>query len=223
MDPLLEPPIEAGLFRSLMAYGLIARELPGRPMMMGFCNVLELVDADSPGLNALLACLAAELGVSLVLTTEESPKTYRSTYEASVALKMASLALWGHRAPKDLGIDLLVLKDKVERTVQFGPELLEGAVEVSCEPVRKAAYKPDPMGFFRITVDRPSGSIMALYEGRKGKVLLRGPDAASLVRCALEMGLASTPEHVAYLARELTKAELALRAGKSYVQDEPLF
>ena len=223
LDPLLESPIEAGFFRSLMAYGLVARELPGRPLMMGFCNVLELVDADSPGLNALLACLAAELGVSLVLTTEESPKTYRSTSEASMALKMASLALWEHRTPKDLGLDLLVLKDKVDRTVQFGPELLEGAAEVSCGPVEKPAYKPDPVGFFRITVDRSSGSITALYEGRKGKILLRGADAASIIRCVLDMGLASTPEHVAYLARELTKAEVALRVGKSYVQDEPLF
>ena len=192
-------------------------------MMMGFCNVSELLDADSPGVNALLACLAAELGVSLVLTTEESPKTRRSTYEAGVALKMASLALLEHKTPKDLGLDLLVLKDKVDKTVRLGPELLKGAAEVSCGPAGGLAYKPDPVGFFRITVDEASSSIMALYEGRRGKVLLRGPDAASVVRCVLDMGLASTPEHVAYLARELTKAELALRVGKSYVQDEPLF
>ena len=223
LDPLLEPPIESGFFRSLTAYDLVARELPGKPMMMGFCNVSELLDADSPGVNALLACLAAELGVSLVLTTEESPKTRRSTYEAGVALKMASLALLEHKTPKDLGLDLLVLKDKVDKTVRLGPELLKGAAEVSCGPAGGLAYKPDPVGFFRITVDEASSSIMALYEGRRGKVLLRGPDAASVVRCVLDMGLASTPEHVAYLARELTKAELALRVGKSYVQDEPLF
>lgn len=222
LDPLLEPPM-AGFFRSLSAYELVGREFPGRPMLMGFCNVVELVDADGPGLNALLACLAAELGVSLVLTTEESRKARGSTAEASRALKMASLALSGRRPPKDLGIDLLVLKEKTDRTVRFPGELLSGALEVECREVKELAYRPDPAGFFRITVDHDKGLIIALHEGPGGRKLLRGRDWASMVECVLEMGLATRPEHLAYLAREFTKAELALRLGKSYVQGEPLF
>jgi len=222
LDPLLEPPL-MGFFRSLSAYELVGREFPDKPMLMGFCNVVELVDADGPGLNALLACLAAELGVSLVLATEESRKTRGSTAEASKALKMAALALSGRKPPKDLGIDLLILKEKTDRTVRLPGETLAGTLEVECRRAEELTYKPDPAGFFRITVDHDAGLIIALHEGPGGRKLLRGRDWTSLMKCVLKMNLATRPEHLAYLAREFTKAELALRLGKSYVQGEPLF
>ena len=125
VDPLLEPPIEPGTMDSLLAYELFRDELGDRPLLMGLCNVLELVDADSPGLAALLTILAGELGVSLLLTTEESRKTRGSTAEVSAAAKMVSLALHERRPPKDVGITLLKLKDKVDRDVRLDESELE--------------------------------------------------------------------------------------------------
>ncbi|MHC1600732.1 MAG: DUF4346 domain-containing protein [Candidatus Nezhaarchaeales archaeon] len=38
----------------------------------------------------------------------------------------------------------------------------------------------------------------------------------------IRRGLITTLDHAAYIGKELYKAELALRIGKSYVQDEDL-
>ncbi len=224
VDPLLEPPIEPGMTDSLLAYKLIGEELPDYPLLMGLCNALELVDADSHGVAALLVVLAGELDVSLLLTTEESHKARGSTAEVSTAARMASIALHEHRPPKDMGIDLLRLKDKVNRDVGLGEPGLRGVEVVDCaaeEPPLPRAL--DSTGVFRIAVDREKGLLLALYRGRKGALLLRGPSAKSILREVVGRGLVGTQEHLAYLAVELTKAEIALRTGKSYVQDEGLF
>ncbi|MDH5199722.1 MAG: DUF4346 domain-containing protein, partial [Candidatus Bathyarchaeota archaeon] len=39
----------------------------------------------------------------------------------------------------------------------------------------------------------------------------------------IRRGLVGNLDHAAYLGKELTKAGVALRLGRSYVQDEPLF
>ena len=224
VDPLLEPPIEPGTMSSLLAYELFREELSDRPLLMGLCNVLELVDADSPGLAALLTILAGELGVSLLLTTEESRKTRGSTAEVSAAAKMVSLALHERRPPKDVGISLLKLKDKVDRDIWLDESELEGVEIVDCSVEERPRPRPlDREGFFKIALDRREGLILALYRGRGGALLLRGPSARCILEEVIERGLVGTQEHLAYLAVELAKAEVALRTGKSYVQDEELF
>lgn len=225
VDPLLEPPIEPGIANSLEAYGLFRERLTDRPMLMGLCNVVELVDADSHGLAILLAILAGELGVSLLLITEESQKTKGSTAEVSTAAKMVSIALHERRHPKDMGISLLKLKDKVNRDVWLTKQELSGVRTIDCPSLREetSASPPDRTGFFKIALDRRAGLILVLYRGEKGPLLLRAPRARPILRMVIEQGLVGTQEHLAYLAVELTKAEIALRAGKSYVQDEELF
>ena len=222
LDPLLMPPVEPGLFESLKAYDLLRGEIPDRPLLMGLCNAVEFLDADSPGVIACLTALAGELGVSTLLITEESPKTYGATGEASSAAKMVSLALGGRKQPKDLGVDLLVLKEKTRRELGLPPSFLRGARPVECED-RPLGGRLDPLGFFRISLDRRSRRILAFYEGRRGRLLLKGATARAILGKVLELGLISTEEHLAYLALELGKAEIALRVGRSYVQDEPLF
>jgi len=39
----------------------------------------------------------------------------------------------------------------------------------------------------------------------------------------VELGLVSRWDHAAYLGSELTKAEIALRTGKEYIQDKAMF
>ncbi|KUK60924.1 MAG: Dihydropteroate synthase-related protein [Methanoculleus marisnigri] len=74
-DPLLQP-VGSGLTGSLAGFG----EVP-RPLFFGAGNVVELLDADSPGANALLAGMAHEVGAAVVFTSEHSDKTRGSVAE----------------------------------------------------------------------------------------------------------------------------------------------
>jgi dihydropteroate synthase len=85
-----------------------------RPLFFGAGNVVELMDADSPGINALLAGMAHELGASIIFTSEHSDKTKGSIAEMRRATEMMAL-LEGRPYPKDLGIDLLLIKEKRRR------------------------------------------------------------------------------------------------------------
>ena len=47
---------------------------PDVPLFVGVSNVTELMDADSVGVNALLARLSQEVDASILLATEKSDK-----------------------------------------------------------------------------------------------------------------------------------------------------
>ncbi len=91
------------------------------PLFVGVANVTELFDADSVGLNALLARLSAEVNASIMLATEKSTKAKGTVKEEVAAAKMMYLAKKRASVPKDLGIDLLVLKDKRSREEPYNP------------------------------------------------------------------------------------------------------
>ena len=198
---------------------MFKRERPEMPLLMGLCNVAEMIDADSIGVNALLTMLAAEIGVSLVLIVEKSVKTMGSTAEAKIAAQMATIA-WGKRTPpKDLGLNLLMFKDKRRAETRLN---LNGAVIVEASD-KNGEYPPDPLGFFTIKVNHEDERIEVLYSGVKGKILIKGGTARSIYGEILRRGLLSMLSHALYLGVELGKAEEALRTGKSYVQEENLF
>ncbi|MEM4699550.1 MAG: dihydropteroate synthase-like protein [Candidatus Nezhaarchaeales archaeon] len=216
-DPLLDPPVAPGCLEGLRACQLLKAKAPDVPIMLGVGNVTELIDADSHGVNALLVSLAAEAGASAILTTEGSSKTRGCVEEAVRAAKMASLAKARGAPPKDLGVDLLVVKEKRRRgvRVELPPKVVEASgVE---EPRR------DPAGSFRIGVDEEGGLLVAVHYPPGSAT----PDLAVVARRALEardaivkLGLVSDLRHAFYLGYELAKAEVALRLRRSYVQDE---
>lgn len=82
----------------------------------------------------------------------------------------------------------------------------------------------DPNGFLIILVDRPGRQLLVEHYAPAGTLLHRfaGPDAESLCVALVDWGIVSRLEHAAYLGRELTKAEFALRYGLAYRQDAPL-
>ncbi len=223
-DLILEPPIAGGTLWSLAAYYEFRRRHPEIPLLMGVGNVTELVDVDSVGVNATLAFLALEVGASLLLTVEKSAKTRGSTMELAIAAQMASLAWFRRSPPKDLGVDLLILKDKVSTPVEFrvgGKVEVIDVGEVAGVELKHTGF--DPAGIFKIRVNHDDGVIEALYMGRKGLKLIRGKDSKSIMQYIISNGLVSKLSHAAYLGSELTKAEEALVLGKSYVQEQPLF
>jgi dihydropteroate synthase-like protein len=128
--------------------------------------------------------------------------------------------------PKDLGLDLLVLKDKRNRE-----ELYDKTLEANSNSV-VASEKSEPVvqdehGSFRIAVDRVNGNIVALHykssELDKPVNIIKGMTAESVYAKIAELGLVTRIDHAAYLGNELAKAEIALKTGKQYIQDFSLF
>jgi len=201
-DPLLQP-VGSGLVSSLSAFSERFRY----PVFFGAGNVVELLDADSPGMNALLAGMAKETGASVIFTSEHSDKTQGSVREMRTATEMMVLVT-DRPYPKDLGIDLLILKEKRRRRE---PPL--SYKSLTCASLPEGELRYDPQGNFRIGVE--DDHIVAVINGRavKGRLWI---DVFDLI---LKSGDVSLLDHAAYLGKELYKAELAIRFGRSFEQD----
>jgi len=208
-DPLLQP-AGSGLLESLGDIAAYNRsEEGGFPVFFGAGNVTELIDADSIGVNALLCSLAMEAGAAIVFTSEHSDKTAGSVSEMRRAAEMMHLAS-DRPYPKDLGVDLFCIKEKRKRR-EPEPEYVS---------IREADKMPDnltfdPCGNFRIGV--VNGRIIAVNNG----VAVTGDSWEDVFYDILKSGKVSLLDHAAYLGKELYKAELAIRFGRSFEQDGP--
>ncbi|WP_292469446.1 dihydropteroate synthase-like protein [Methanolobus sp.] len=212
-DPVLDP-IGHGIGDSIVRYMEFHEQNPDIPVFFGIGNVTELIDADSTGVNATLCGIGADLGASILFTPEYSNKTQGSINELKKASQMMMLARERESSPKDLGIDLIEIKEKRRRTDSVLPETF-----VCAE--RSRMWTLDPKGSIRV-------SIIPESSGMKGGQILAEHDSASIVGetarevmdTILKMELVSRMEHAAYLGQELKKAELALKLGRSYAQDD---
>ncbi|ARM77037.1 dihydropteroate synthase-like protein [Acidianus manzaensis] len=211
LDPVLSPPLQ-GMVESLLSYYEIRKQLPDFPMLMGGLNVTELIDADSHSINSLLTSIAGELGISSILTMEKG-KTKWSSWELKESSKMVSIALKQGRVPKDIGIDLLILKDK---KILNNMEKFDNVIEVEHnEP------EMDSSGYAKILTDKNKGKIDLIFYGKEN-IVLQGEEALSLGRELIKRVNVST-QHALYIGYELAKAEIALNLDKNYIQDSPLF
>ena len=222
-DLILEP---SNVLESMVAFRDFADRNPDVPLFVGVSNVTELFDADSVGVNALLARLSAEVGASMLLATEKSDKAKGTVREESTAAKMMFLAQRRGSVPKDLGLDLLVLKDKRNREETYD-RTLETNVNSVVASEKSEAVVQDEQGSFRITIDRVDGNIIALHytslEPEKPVNIIKGKTAESVYAEIAQLGLVTRIDHAAYLGNELAKAEIALKTGKQYIQDFSLF
>lgn len=216
VDPLLESPISPGLIRSLETFIQFRKKDAEIPLLFGGGNVTEIIDADSIGINALLACIAVELGVSVILTTEYSNKTRNTIEELNTGLKMAFFANYKKRPPVGLPFHLLRAKNKkkYDQTYYIPPDQ---SILVT-EPNEK--YSPDPKGYFKIWVDHDNQLLSVLhYQNSHPLLLIQGNSAEALGKKILSLNSIQDPNHILYLGRELERAEIALFLGKDYVQD----
>lgn len=224
-DPILDPLINPGAVESILAAYRFRRLHPDGVLLLGVGNVTELLDADSPGVNAFLTGVAAELEVSLLLTTEVSDKARGSVAELSRLSDMMFLAKKRKSIPKELGLDLLILKEKKMKEERFDKKMAEGVRVLDEEET--AGYAVDPEGCFKILLDRDEGAILLLHYSRSNldrpDLIIRGKSAVGVYKTAVRKGLLSTLEHAVYLGAEVEKAEVALKLGRSYIQDSPLF
>lgn len=223
-DPVLEPALKPGLLESLLAYKLFRERDPETPVLFGQGNVTELIDVDSTGVNGLLAALGAEVGANLLFIPEYSTKAFGSVRDTATASRMMFLAKRREAPPKDLGVDLLVFKEKRRREEPYDPSL-EAEAKV-LDGVGEGEFRPDEAGWFKIQVDRDEGLIAAIHYPQgaaEPDMVVKGSDCRSVYQTIIRHGLIGKLDHAAYLGKELEKAELALRLGRSYVQDEELF
>jgi dihydropteroate synthase-like protein len=222
-DLILDP---SNVVESLIAFREFANRNANVPLFVGVSNVTELVDADSIGVNALLAWLLSEVGASILLATEKSSKAKGSVREEVVASKMMFLARKRGSVPKDLGLDLLVLKDKRVREEPYDKEV-EAQAQVITATEKSEPAILDTEGIFKITLDRDEETIVALHfttlRMEKPLNIIKGKTAESVYSKIVEMGLVKRLDHAAYLGSELAKAEIALKTGKEYIQDSMLF
>lgn len=89
---------------------------------------------------------------------------------------------------------------------------------------KSASYElnPDKAGEFRIKIER--GVIVLQHYGQKDNLLriVEGDSARDICLTLIRNGWVSKLDHAAYLGRQLTWAELALRDGTTFVQDADL-
>jgi dihydropteroate synthase len=134
--------------------------------------------------------------------------------ELKRASEMMLLSGIRESSPKDLGLDLLCIKEK-RRRPDF--PLPENAIQARLSK----GWRVDPAGPIRIRTvpDRISGNgglIVAEHE----KASVVGKNAREVMNTLLELELVSRLDHAAYLGRELEKAELSLQFNRSYAQDD---
>ncbi|WP_407375925.1 dihydropteroate synthase-like protein [Methanobrevibacter sp.] len=223
-DLILDPVNSASIVESIIACHEFHKVNPA-PMFFGVGNVTELMDADSGGVNVLLAGIGMELGVSILFTPEESGKTRGSVYELSTASKMMFLAKHRKSIPKDLGINLVAFKDKHKRNDIILNER-DGVPETRIEKPLK--FIRDKAGSFKINVDygttvRESQITATHFKKNKADLVIVGHTAKEVYEEIVSKKLVTRMEHAAYLGSELQKAEIAMITGKEYVQDFELF
>ena len=202
-DPVLQP-CGLGLVKSLSGFSD-----PGYPLFFGAGNVIELFDADSTGMCALLAGMACETGSSVIFCSENSDKTTGCILEMSTATRMMAL-MPGRPYPKDLGIDLFKIKEKRRRRE---PSLEYSKVILASRKPREINY--DPIGNYRIGIE--DGCIVAVRNG----TAIKGDGWQDVLHTIIQMDGISLFDHAGYLGAELFKAELALRFERSFEQDGP--
>ncbi|MFH1126209.1 MAG: dihydropteroate synthase-like protein [Candidatus Altiarchaeota archaeon] len=215
LDPVLSP-LNHGFVESLKAYSMLKGKYPRIPVVMGIGNITELVDADSVGMNALLAGVASEIGLELLFTVEASVKTQGCVRELSTAADMMHLAKIHGKNPKDLGLDLLEIKDKRKTELIEDPKTARlKYMKAKDNPVKMEQIK------YRIYL-RKNEILVTGYSKNQPTRGYKGTSAEVLYKKICSTTKIS-PEHAAYLGKELAKAEIALKLNKNYEQDEELF
>jgi dihydropteroate synthase len=183
---------------SLERYAEVRRRYPDAEMLMGIGNLTELTAADSTGVNAVLVAVCQELGIRAVLTTEVIPWARGAVREVDVARRLMHYAIRERTIPKGIDNRLVTVKD---------PEVLT-FTEQELRALQSRITDPN----FRIFAD-PDGITVLNSE-----LFVRGTDIQAIFR---QLAV-DEPSHAFYLGRELARASLAVRLGKTYRQEGEL-
>jgi dihydropteroate synthase-like protein len=197
IDPILNP-IGFGFSESLFRFHETRRRHPDAEILMGLGNLVELTDADSTGINAVMAGLIAELDISYVLATEVINWATGAVRELDRARRLMYYACTNRVLPKHLDDSLLTIKDPPHAHYS------EAELRAMQAQVRDRN--------FRIFTDN---EYVYLFNNR---LFLKGTDIQAL----FDQAGVTDGRHGFYLGKELQKAALAVRLSKKYTQEEDL-
>ncbi len=197
MDPILDP-ISFGFTEALLRFYEIRRRHPKAEMLMGLGNLTELTDADSVGINSLMAGVITELDIDYVLTTEVVSWTRGAVRELDLARKLMYYAHKNRLLPKNINDSLITVKDP--------PHEVYGEAEL------RHMHQLLSDKNFRIFTDDTW-----IYVFNRDR-FIRGTDPQEIF-AQLDI---QEPSHAFYLGRELERAALSVQLGKKYTQEEQL-
>jgi len=198
IDPLLSP-INFGFTESLKRYLETRKRHPTAEMLAGLGNTTELCDADSVGMNTLLCGIMTELDITNLLTTEASHKTQGAIRELDIARRMMFYAKRNNLLPRRITDKLLVVKEE-KRNVYTEKELKEMQKSINPRDENLRIFVSDKIYVFN------------------GKLFISGTNKKEIFS---RLDIKDAP-HAFYLGMELERAELALRLGKKYIQEQEL-
>ncbi|MFQ5961808.1 MAG: dihydropteroate synthase, partial [Candidatus Methylomirabilales bacterium] len=201
VDPILDP-INFGFTRFLHRLYEVRERHPHAEMMIGVGNLTELIDADSTGVNALMVGVMTELDIRYVLTTEVAHWTRGSVRELDRARRLMHYARTQGVLPKDIDDSLLTIKDRK----------VDWPTEEELRELQRRITDPN----FRIMIDGKN-----IYVFNKDRFVKDTDIQRIFHEIADELGQHPV-SHAFYLGRELAKAQIALRLGKKYIQEEDL-
>jgi len=197
IDPILNP-ISFGFTESLYRFYETRRRHPQAEILMGLGNLTELTDADSTGINAVMAGIITELNINYVLTTEVISWARGAVRELDLARKLMHYACTNHTLPKHVDDGLITVKDPPHE------HYTEEELRAMQAQVRDRN--------FRIFTDDENIYVF------NNKLFIKDTDIRAIY-AQLNVDDAS---HAFYLGKELQKAVLAVRLGKAYTQEEEL-
>ena len=195
-DPILSPPL-MGFVPSLCRFLEYRTLNPDTPMLMGAGNITELLEADSTGVNALLAVCLFEMGIDYVLTTEVASWTRGTIKEMSLACSVMRTASGRGVLPRNLSKGLRFLKGQGSK---YKIAQMQGMqADITDENWRVFVAEDKICAFNR-------------------EQFLSGDNIETLFA---EMQI-KKPDHAFYIGKELQKAAIALELRRDYVQDHPI-
>lgn len=197
LDPILDP-VNFGFTEALHRFYETRQRHPDAQMLMGVGNLTELIDADSIGINALMAGIITELEIDYVLTTEVISWARGAVRELDLARRLMYYSNRNRLLPKNIDPGLITVKDPPYEP--FG------------EPELRRMHERVRDRNFRIFTDN-----VKIYVFNRD-IFISGTDPGEIF-AQLEI---DDPSHAFYLGRELERASLALRLGKKYTQESNL-
>jgi len=199
IDPILNP-INFGFTESLCRFYEARKRHPQAEMLMGLGNLTELTEADSSGINAVMAGVITELGIDYVLTTEVISWARGAVRELDLARRLMYYSHQNSILPKHIDGRLLTVKDPLDEYVYYTEEDL-----------RHMHHQVRDRNLRIFTDDR---QIYAF----NSEVFVTGTNPDEIfVHLRVSEG-----DHAFYLGRELERAALAVQLGKKYTQETPL-
>jgi dihydropteroate synthase len=166
---------------------------------MGTGNVTELTDADTCGINAVLAGIASELGIRNILTTQVSEHARRVVRELDIARRTMFLARRNNGLPRNLDKRLLTIHERHPFPYNLA-EIEETAAAVS-DPSYRVQASADGMHVYNRDGLQTATDPFALYP---------------------QLEFKGDVGHAFYMGTELARAQIAWQLGKRYVQDQEL-